>query len=217
MKSSFVPLISLGLLAWPAARAGADVVVLQNGVKMEGILATDEDGATTLQVSDDGYVMLDTATVVNIRKQTAAENARLKSKWSEQDTQAAAKELGDRKFVERQRAKGLIQYQDEWVTPAEFDRRLALDRLDVDRARASHPRVSQVNVVVEEQPASIVTYYSYYHAPRYYRKLDYATPAAPTRIFQYSSSGNTIRRSEFSRPSSHPGATYFDPRTGLYR
>lgn len=205
----------LSLYAWSATPARADVVTLKNGVKMEGLLTTDEDGATTLQVSDDGYVTLDTATVVNVKKQTAEENARHKAKWTEQNRQSTEKEQGAQKFAENQRAKGLIPYQGEWVTPTEFDRRLALDRLDMERDRAAHPMISQVNVVVESQSSSYFNYY-YYRAPSR-KKLNNSAFEAPTRIFNYSSSGNFIRSSEFARPSAHEGSNYFDPRTGLYR
>jgi hypothetical protein len=206
------------LLACGAARARADVVTLRNGVKLEGILAQGEDDATTLRVSADGYVVLDTATVVDVQRQTAKENARLQAGWAAQDRQAAEKERDDKKFAETQRAKGLIPYQGEWITPAEFDRRLALDKLDVERYRAAHPAVPPAAVEAGEPPPSyLYTYTSlYYRAPRR-RKLDYSESRDLPRINGFSSSGNFIRRSEFYRPDPHPGAHYFDPSTGLYR
>jgi hypothetical protein len=191
-----------------AAAARADVVIMQNGVKMEGVLGKDDDGNTTLEVSNGGFVVLDTATVVNIRTQTPAENAKIKGKWAK-DEQAAADQDH---FAAVQRAKGLVLYGDEWVTPSEFDRRLALDKLEVDRERAEHPEVRQVIITNNVQ--------AHYHGGDVYgsafarsRKLHYSYTTQP----KYGASGNFIRKSEFSHSTSGHGGKYFDPSTGLYR
>ncbi|MFI5346992.1 MAG: hypothetical protein ACHQ51_11520 [Elusimicrobiota bacterium] len=97
-------ILLLGLLAVCGSWARADIVTLQNGVKMKGILLPGEDGGTTLQVSSDGFVDIDTTTVVSIRKQSPKENAALKADWARQDNQEPAESIADKKFAEKQRA-----------------------------------------------------------------------------------------------------------------
>jgi hypothetical protein len=210
-------ILSLGFLMRPAARARADVVVFPNDVRMDGILTAAGDGTTELQVSANGFVGLDTATVVSVLKQSAAENARLRSQWADQDLKAVAVAKVRLELVERQRAKGLVPYRGEWVTTAEFDRRLALEELDVQRERAEHPATAvQEVVVVADQQANASSVYLYY-LPHRGKRFYSAEFGVPRRINPYSSSGNIIRASEFVRPNVHPGTNFFDPSTGLYR
>jgi len=208
-------LAPLCLLLCGPARVRADIVTLQNGVTLGGVLAKEEDGTTILQVAVDGYVVLDTATVTGLRTQSAAENARLKARWAEEDAREAARERERLRFTERQRAKGLIPYGDDWVTPAEFDRRLALEELAVRRdrgARAAPP----VHIVVNEAPDELYLYTTLGRAA-HFKKRGASLDNSPAPMAEFSSSGNFIRPSEFVRRGVHGSSHYFDPRTGLYR
>ncbi|MDE2141902.1 MAG: hypothetical protein KGL74_07960 [Elusimicrobia bacterium] len=181
---------------------------------MEGILATGEDGETTLQVSSDGFVDIDTATIVRVLKQTPEENAALKEKWARQDRREDENDPVSKKFAQKQRELGLVPYHDTWITPAALDRRLVLERLENDIAQA-RARSPQGGLTVNVNPILLLENAS--PASGFYGRSEnnFAAPAPP-RINEFSSSGNFIRRSEFARPSAHDGKT-FDPATGLYR
>lgn len=193
-----------------AGKARADIVVLQNGVKMEGILFVDEDHNQTLEVSEDGFVVLDTATVVEIRHQSRKENAKIIAQWENDGREAADKV----KFAASQRARGLILLDGDWVTVDEYDRELAREKLEIERTKANHPRVRRATAVYRESRHSGgTTFYGSAFAPS--RKLDYSYTTQPL----YGASGNFIRKSEFVSPTSAfgHGGKYFDPSTGLYR
>lgn len=210
------PLLPLCLLLCCAAGARADVVTLQNGVTLEGVLAKEEDGTAILQVAVDGYVVLDTATVTDMRTQSAAENARLKARWAEEDAREAARERERLRFAATQRAKGLIPYRDDWVTPAEFDRRLALEELAVRREYGARTTAPPVQIVVNEESDGLYLYTTLGRAARF-KKRGTSFNNSPAPMAEFSSSGNFIRPSEFVRRGVHGNSHYFDPSTGLYR
>lgn len=172
LLTGFVVLIVAG-----APRARADVVILQNGVQMTGVLDKGSDGNMTLRVSQDGYVVLDSATVVSVQRQSKAENARLVAEWIASEEKAAVKDAEDRKLAEVQRAKGLVQYQGEWMTPEQFDRQLALDRLDLARQTAERP-VTQIYVSNYYAPPPTYTSSVVYHVWRA-RRADFGGYVAP--------------------------------------
>lgn len=188
---------ALLLVAIACSVARADVVTLRNGVKMTGILSEGEDGLT-LRVSDQGYVMLDSATVVGIQRADKAVNAKLLAGWKTAAEADSRAEEVRTKYDEEQRAKGYVQYQGEWMTPSQFDRRLAIDRLEVDRLR-------------EERTAGPTVFYSYH----YY----YAVPSAQLVYQSFESprrSHVTRRSSSYTVPLAPPGVRTYGVNSSLF-
>lgn len=165
MRALFLTVVFVAASA-PAARA--DVVTLRNGVKMTGVLTEDESGLT-LRVSDDGYVGLDSATVVGVMRASRVENEALVASWKATAERETREDRDRAKYDDEQRAKGYVWYQGEWMTPAQFDRRLALDHLEIERQR-------------EERLAATRVSYSYHY---YY--------TVPTAQFVYQSFGTPAR------------------------
>jgi hypothetical protein len=215
MKAVHSAGLVLVLLAGAAARAAADRVALRNGVALEGILEPGSGGSRTLLVSTDGFVVLDSATVVAISTASAAENARLRARWAADDARAAARERAARLFAAARRREGLIPLDGEWVTPAEYDRRVAREKPDPERERAAPPPAARVLVTVNEAaPLTVMRRFR----PRRLRR--FRDPDEGVRsLFPASASGNFIRRSEFAGPGSPfgRGGLFFDRETGLYR
>lgn len=202
-------------LVLPAARAAADEVALRNGVVLEGVLEPGSGGSRTLLVSTDGFVVLDPATVVAVSTASAAANARLRERWAADDARAAAREKEARLFAAAQRRKGLIPLDGEWVTPAEYDRRLAREKLDLERGRPAPPPPARVTVTVEAAAPPVTTWFFPPRRPPRFRYAD----EGDSRLFPVSASGNFIRRSEFAGPGAlfRRGGLYFDRSSGLYR
>lgn len=169
--------VSLGLLlVAPFGEANADLVVLQNGVRMTGVLETNADGESVLRVSQDGLVVLDSSTIVSVQRQTKAENSKLVAGWAASEAEAEAAAREEKKFAERQRAKGLVLYRGEWMTPSQFDRQLESDKLD--KSPVDHRAVVVNNVSV-----SMYSYRSVSFSPGFWLRSEaprrvYATPAS---------------------------------------
>ncbi|MBI3563610.1 MAG: hypothetical protein HY079_00275 [Elusimicrobia bacterium] len=180
------------LLAGLSTRASADVVTLSNGVTMTGVLSTTDDGLT-LRVSQDGFVVLDSATIVGVQRASKDENEKLVAGWKSADEEAAREDQARAKYADEQRAKGMVQYQGEWMTPSQFDRRLALDRLEVDKlreARAAAPSVSYSYHYYYSVPSSQIVYQSFGYPRRsssrgIRRSSSYTVPLAPAGVRTY--------------------------------
>ncbi len=166
----------LAALLLTAASAAADEVRLRGGKTLEGILVSSDAASLTLAVADAGLVVLDSATVTGTARASAAENARLRARWRSERLAAEARERGEAAFERRQRARGLVQYEGDWITRAELDALLAREGL----APRPAPVTVRVTVIerVEEAP------------PRLFRALlpplpvryDYPRAPEPGRI-----------------------------------
>jgi hypothetical protein len=100
-----------------AARARADEAVLANGVRMTGIVVSSDAATVTLQVSDEGTVVLDAATVRSLARASPAADRRLRADWRAARLEAEARERKARDFEDAQRAKGLVLYEGTWMKP----------------------------------------------------------------------------------------------------
>lgn len=126
------------LLLAPAAHA--DLVQLVDGKTMSGIVTRKTDAELDLQVDEEGTVTIASDTVKSVDLQSAKENKELKAKWRADRLKQQATEDEQRRYAESQRAKGLVLYEDEWMTPEEAKHRLAAREAD-ERYNSGSPRV----------------------------------------------------------------------------
>jgi hypothetical protein len=116
---------ALALLLAALAPARADVVNLANGNAMAGIVVETTAEGVNLQVDDEGFITVDSSTIASVKKETAEQNERRRAKWREDRKKAEDAEAGKAAYAEKQRAKGLVLYEDEWMTPVEARQRMA--------------------------------------------------------------------------------------------
>ena len=96
------PAVLAVLAVFCAAPSAADVVVLPNGVSLSGLVRASTEAELTLQVSEDGFVILGAEEVLKVERQGPGENERLRASWAGLARQA--KELERREFEEERLA-----------------------------------------------------------------------------------------------------------------
>jgi hypothetical protein len=131
---------ALALLLLFASSSRADVVQLVNGKALSGIVTRRTESELDLQVDEEGTVTIATDTIKSVEMQAATDNKELKAKWRADRIKQEADEAEKRRYAEAQRAKGLVLYEDEWMTPAEAKQRLAVQEAEERRSGGS-PRV----------------------------------------------------------------------------
>lgn len=112
-------LVLHGGIGLAAVSVRADIIILKNDQELEGIIIKSSRGSIELQVSDKGFVSIDSATVVSVKRETVKQNSDRVLAWREQSLRAL-KEAQVMEAVERSQAdKGLVKFKGEWMTPAE--------------------------------------------------------------------------------------------------
>lgn len=112
------------------ATAMADVIILNTGVEKEGVILQEDENEIKLQTKL-GTTGFPRDLIESIVRVSEKENDQLLLRWDRE------KELRERAKVERvkrlrafeaeQKAKGLVKYKDEWMTPTEAEARLRAD------------------------------------------------------------------------------------------
>ena len=83
---------------------------------VEGIVIRQTDAQVVLQIAQEGYVVLDRASIAEIVPSTEPERKRLLIQWKEEHQAFLDQEEQRRKFEAEQRAKGLVLYDGEWMS-----------------------------------------------------------------------------------------------------
>jgi len=111
-----------GGLLWLSGQqaARADVLRLSNGQELEGIIVKEIGPAITVQVSWQGYVTLDREAVMSIVRGDEPEHERLLSDWREQFLASQERERQRKALEARQRERGLVKHNGEWLTREEL-------------------------------------------------------------------------------------------------
>ena len=106
-------------LCWLAAQAPAwaDLVLLSNGQAIEGIVVRQSDEQVVLQVAWEGYVVLDRASLKKIEPASEADRKTLLDRWKQEHQAYLDQEERRRQFEAEQRARGLILYDGQWMSP----------------------------------------------------------------------------------------------------
>jgi hypothetical protein len=104
----------------------ADVVVFKTGAARKGVIVAETDTTVKLRTKD-GVIGTSRSNIEKIEYATAEENEELIRKWDEEKKQQEEERKNRRqeleKFENEQRAKGLVKIGDEWVSPAEAEKR----------------------------------------------------------------------------------------------
>lgn len=128
--------------------------MLGEDVTIEGILVRESGDDLVIQVSEDGILFLAKDAVRRITLQNDKTRAALRARWARETRDELKAERDAKAFEERQRAKGLILQDGEWITKDEFSRRLELERLALDREKVhAEAEASRRPIVVTIQQA----------------------------------------------------------------
>ena len=110
--------VVMGLSAQP--RVWADALTLANKQTIEGIIVQETASQIKVQVAWQGYVTIDHETVVGITRGDAREHEQLLARWHEEFQTDRQREQAHRDVEAAQRARGLMKYQGEWISPEDL-------------------------------------------------------------------------------------------------
>lgn len=133
-------LLTVALVALPSAVA-ADVIFFKSGTAKTGIV--EEETPTTIKIRiEDKVVGISRGSIERIEYATPEENQRLELKWKEEreriEEERKRKQAEQEKREMEQKAKGLVKTGDEWLSPAELERREQQRiRTEIERQRAA--------------------------------------------------------------------------------
>lgn len=153
MASSFL----VALLMWAPAAASADVLTLQNGVELKGIITDETKQDYTIEVAPRGYTTVGKEQVVKVVRASAKENKKVREEWQAQEEEKRLQEVDEEAFEERQRARGFVKVDGEWLTEEEAALRLYGDRLQRRRLQTGSSTVYNVTVVNQAAAAPSLT------------------------------------------------------------
>jgi len=103
-------------LAW-SAPAQADIVHLSNGQRVEGIVVSESPSGVRIQMDVQGYMTVSREFVNEIVREDAAVNDARLERWRAEHEEARIRQEARDAFEAEQRAKGLVKYQGDWITP----------------------------------------------------------------------------------------------------
>lgn len=118
-------LLTVALIALPSAVA-ADMIFFKSGTAKTGII--EEETPTTVKIRvEDKVVGISRNSIDRIEYATPEENRRLELKWKEEkerlEEERRRKQAEEEKREREQKAKGLVKAGDEWLSPAEVERK----------------------------------------------------------------------------------------------
>ena len=130
----------------------ADEFWLSSDIKIDGILISETTSTLSVQVSEAGTIDLAKEQVVRTVLSDEDGRAGLRRKWREAADAVRKEDEAVKAFEEEQKAKGLVLYEGDWLTLAEYDRRLQQEKLSLERERLEleAEQAAEAPVVVEE-------------------------------------------------------------------
>ena len=153
--------LASALAAGVAATATADELVLVSGATKTGVIVEETESLVRLQTPL-GITGIGREFIAEIRRATPEANAAILAGWRA-DAETAASEraarraerdaagASERAYTEAQRGKGLVRYDDEWMTPREADLRLQQEQQTLDAANDRRVRDMEAEVHRQEQ------------------------------------------------------------------
>lgn len=99
----------------------ADMVYLESGGEIEGVIQKETSEAVTIAINV-GTITYSRQQIKSVSKSSNEENAKLKEKWKAQKEQKEKEQEEWRKFADEQEAKGLIFYNGQWITKDEYEK-----------------------------------------------------------------------------------------------
>ncbi len=137
------PLLIRGLLvalilSISASSGFADEIYFKSGYSETGVVTRETDDSITFR-SEMGISTISKEKIEFIEKAAPEENHRLLKEWREKTQQrkaeAEATKEAERKFEQKQMAKGLVKFEGTWVTPAQKQKILDLRKQAVKHRR----------------------------------------------------------------------------------
>lgn len=134
MLRSLLAVLGVCVALAPAVPARADVIVFKSGLRKVGLIESETPETIRFRTRL-GTTGISRDFIAQIERGTPEENAALQRYWAEEAQAAAAnrerqaelrraREQEQQAFEEVQRAKGLVKFDDEWLTPHEAELRL---------------------------------------------------------------------------------------------
>ena len=116
MKRSAICGTALAAVLFITAQCPADTIYLKNGSQIEGIITRETDDSVYIEMPG-GNMSLTKNQIKSIQRSPAEQAEKIQEKW-EQDRKMKEREEATRaQFADQQRAKGLVQYKETWITP----------------------------------------------------------------------------------------------------
>ncbi|MBI5116346.1 hypothetical protein HZA56_07710 [Candidatus Poribacteria bacterium] len=156
-------LIMTALVALLAAAGSspldADEIYFKSGYSRTAVVLSETDAMIKFK-TEMGISTISREKVDFVEKATPQENQLLLRKWREKELKEEeareAKREAERRFDEAQRAKGLIQFEEKWMTPKERD-----EILDIRSRAKEHRRRFEA----EQQAKGLVTFQNIWVTP----------------------------------------------------
>ncbi len=137
LQTFFLSIVAATVFLFSAA-AAADVIYFKSGYSHTGVIIRENEEEITFK-TDMGISTISKEKVDFVEKATPEENQKLLKNWRQKDEEskaaAEAQREAEKKFETDQIAKGLIKFEDKWVTPQEKDRILSLRKEAEDDRR----------------------------------------------------------------------------------
>jgi len=129
MKKYIFLVIVSAIICW-SSLAGADLVCLTNGNIIEGIVVRETDGILEMEVFLGAKITFAKADVAYVKTWGEEENQALREKWLRDREERKKAELARQEFETKQREKGLVKYQGDWISETEKDKLKTREYID---------------------------------------------------------------------------------------
>ncbi|MFH1854195.1 MAG: peptidase MA family metallohydrolase [Candidatus Omnitrophota bacterium] len=116
-----ISLIGVLLLVFMCGDLFADAVYLKNGSKVTGIIVKESDDSVDIKINIGAVVTFFRRDIERVEKDADNESARLEESWEAAKMEREKREIQD-DYADEERAKGLVEYKGELVTPEEKER-----------------------------------------------------------------------------------------------
>lgn len=146
----FVLLVMIAGVFFEMSPVQADVVYLDNGREVEGVVLRQTDDEVVVRVTWQGHVVLDRASVLRIDRSSEADRQALLSQWQQEDEAFKKQQHQQRDFEQQQQAKGLVLYHGQWVTKEE----LADIKSDVQTAHVERKKREEAEQALQREVES---------------------------------------------------------------
>ena len=121
MKKLLFWMVVLGISCW-VSLARADIVALKNGNVIEGIIVKETDEILEVEVFLGAKITFAKQDIAYLKKWNEQANQGLREKWLKDKEERKKAELARQEFEAKQRARGLVKYQGEWIPETEKNR-----------------------------------------------------------------------------------------------
>ena len=113
--------IVFAITSW-AVEAEADIVCLNNGSIIKGIIVQDTEKVLQMEVFLGAKITFAKQDIAYVKKWDEEKNEGLRDRWIEDRKEREKAELVRQEFEARQKEKGLVKYKGKWISESEEDK-----------------------------------------------------------------------------------------------